>query len=743
MQRRDFLKTPVLGLLIPATAVSDIDSFTEYRSRPPGPGADPVGQRLHQDYETYVPGIEHYFLGNGELQAVIQHCPERSDPQPQTFVGLTLMDAERFARKWSTLLFHPERGFERSAIVVQQGEERYSLSADNFISIGWIYPDGVPTVSLAWRAGGLTIEERFFLPSVGPLLHRDIHIRTPSPISPDPVVHIQLVPSFALFDEIYTDPPRQRATANGFTFLQLYSLEPHATASGRYDLHVPAEPSGDGTERLVRFVYALSEDLPERSPENQERIRSDTVEYWKGKSLVETGSEVLDHLYAVSRTCARAGTARSGKRDSGIWMYNMEWARDDLFTAIAMLHTGFHQEAKTIITRILENFVGEDGRTIESSRWYGYDYTELDQNGEILYALWSYLCWTGDEGLIRRYWPKIRTVAEFPLQEVFRDPRTGMLHNKREFWERNDSFGVEDGFELMHQFWVALGLQRISEVAELIDEADSARRWRSVAQELRRGMLEDPRVRFVEDGHLIKRRTRSGKWQRQMVPPSREGMPPGSPIATEATPLCEPDTSVVYPIIYGMVPPSSDLAARTLERMEELWNQRWTMGGYSRYNVSSEPDLPGPWPITTAMIARAYIETGNSAMAWRALRWLGEIHGGRSGWWFERYAPSITPPAPPVSVCGWIWPEILLLLVHNLMGVRPEMKHLEVRPRLIDGIETMTGRFRIRSSEVTIKVERTRKSRAHVDGREVPVEDGKVRVAYPQSGSKLDILYTL
>jgi hypothetical protein len=740
MQRRDFLKTPALGLLIPITSGSEIDALAGIQHTSQGTEPDPSTQHLHQDFQTYVPGIEHYFLGNGDLQAVIQHCPERSTPQPQTFVGLTLMDAERFARKWSTMLFHPERGLERSAITIQLGEKRFQLSPQNFVSIGWIYPDGVPTVTVIWRAGALTIEERFFLPSQGRRLYRHVSLRSASPLRPDPTVHIQLVPNFALFDEISTDPAETRATAEGFTFLQLYSLEPEATVSGRYDLHVPVRSGARATERTIRFVYEISRDQPDRSSERHGRIWADTVEYWKRKTLVTTGSPVLDHLYAVSRTCAKAGTGRSGRRDSGIWMYNMEWVRDDLFTAMAMLHTGFHEEAKAIFTRILENSVGEDGRTMESSRWYGYDYTELDQNGEILYALWSYLCWTGDESFLERYWPKIRTVAEFPLQEVFRDPKSGLLHNKREFWERNDAFGVEEGFELMHQFWVALGLERISGVAELMDDADAARRWRSVARELRQGMLEDPEFKFIEDGHLIKRRTRAGKWQREMIPASRSGMPPGSPIATEATPLCEPDTSEVYPIIYGGVPPVSELAVRTMEWMEELWNQRWTMGGYSRYNVTSEPDLPGPWPITTAMIARAYVETGNSAMAWRALNWLREIHGGESGWWFERYAPSITPPAPPVSVCGWIWPEILLLTVHNLMGVRPELKHLEIRPRLIDGIETITGRFQVRSSEATVTIRRTGESLARINGEEIPLVDGTLSLPYPERGDHLEIV---
>jgi hypothetical protein len=174
--------------------------------------------------------------------------------------------------------------------------------------------------------------------------------------------------------------------------------------------------------------------------------------------------------------------------------------------------------------------------------------------------------------------------------------------------------------------------------------------------------------------------------------------------------------------------------------MEELWNQRWSMGGYSRYNVTSEPDLPGPWPITTALVARAAIECGDSPRAWRALNWIRKVHGGESGWWFERYAPSITPPAPPVSVCGWIWPELILLTVHNLMGVRPGLDYLEIRPRLIDGLDSVSGRFRIRSSDISLTLERTGASEAFVDGKEVPVQNGSLKITYPKPGSTIEVM---
>ena len=101
----------------------------------------------------------------------------------------------------------------------------------------------------------------------------------------------------------------------------------------------------------------------------------------------------------------------------------------------------------------------------------GFDYTELDQNGELLYALWAYAAWTGDVAFVTEHWDRISRVAAFPLMERFRDAESGLMHNKREFWERNDSFGVQDGYELAYQFWVSFGLSHAAELADLIGSA--------------------------------------------------------------------------------------------------------------------------------------------------------------------------------------------------------------------------------------------------------------------------------
>ena len=75
-------------------------------------------QRLHQDFETFIPGIEYFPMGNGDIQGMLQYCPVREGTNPPAFLGFTVMDAEKFTRKWSTFLFHPERGFERTMMTL-------------------------------------------------------------------------------------------------------------------------------------------------------------------------------------------------------------------------------------------------------------------------------------------------------------------------------------------------------------------------------------------------------------------------------------------------------------------------------------------------------------------------------------------------------------------------------------------------------------------------------------------------
>ena len=543
-------------------------------------------------------------------------------------------------------------------------------------------------------------------------------------------LYAALLPNFALFDEIGPDEPARAIRANGFASMSLSSLDGDAAVSGRYDLTVSAGSVPPGAAVRIRLVYSVGASKAVPDGAQYDRLVARTGEWWDARSSVMTGDRDLDHLFGVSRSGLRAMLARSGKRDSGTWMYNMEWVRDDVMVVIALLQCGMPGEAGTLLTKLLEKSVGPDGRTFESSRWAGFDYTELDQNGELLYALWTYAAWTGDLDFVKKYWDRIARVAAFPLQERFRDVESGLMHNKREFWERNDSFGVRDGYELTYQFWVSFGLAHAADLAGAIG-APEEKEWRKGAEEIRTAILTHPKFRLVEEGHFIKRRTRDGKWQRTMVPPDPSRMPPGSPMALNAKPACEPDLGSVIPVMYGFVEPESAVALGTLRDCETLWSQAWDFGGYPRYNTESEPDPPAPWPLATLFMARAYAETGNWPKFRQCMRWVSAIHGGLSGGWFERYGPSITPPAPPVCVIGWSWAEITSLIVHHVAGVRPGLASLVLRPRLPEGVDHLSGSFLVRGRSCTLSVRRTTNAAsAAVNGRSVPLSQGSIAIPY-------------
>jgi len=752
MKRRDFIKTPVLGVLLPGVPFAGkLLAPDERQESLPASQPAEVVQRMHPDFVTYEPGMEYFYLGNGDIQGAVQYAPKEGK---QSFVGFTLMDPENFCRKWSTFLYHPERGFTNTKLGVTLGSEGgadeagagmyagvrgFSVSRENFRSIGWKYPDGVPVVSLAWDAGACAVEEEFFVPHAGAVLFRRIRIRNVSPRPHTVKLSLSLYANFGLFTDIHTGEKERAAHASGLAKMTLSSLDPNATVYGRYDVRVDLQSLGSGQSAETVYVYAIKggeQNIRRRTVTSMWR---ETSAYWKQKSVFSSGNAVVDQLYAVSRTELKSVISRSGRMDAGTWMYNMEWLGDHALATEALLRCGFVDEARLLIERNLRDSIGPDGRTVESGRWFGYDYTEINQNGMMLFAVWNYLCWTGDRALLKHYWPAIRRCGDFPLKDYFLDPATHMVRNRREFWERSDTYGIEEGYELAYQVWVSFGLAKGALVARTLGDEATAERWSAASRAMQEAMFSDPAFRLIEDGHLIKRRTRGGAWQRVVIPPKRSTLPPGSPIAVEESPSLEPDTIVVLPIMYEMIDPFSSLSKETLRWVDALWNQRWDGGGYPRYNVTSEDNPPAPWPIPSMLVARASAAAGEDDRVWRVLHWMHDI-AGRSGSWFERYGQSLTPPMPPVGVVGWAWYEIINLCSHHIAGFRPELDALTLRPQLLRGLDAITTSHRVRGARVDLSVRREGgKAAARANGKQVPMEGGVVRIPYPRKGSILTV----
>ncbi len=687
----------------------------------------PSNQRMNADYISYLPGVEYFLIGNGDIQGVVQLCKDSTGPDQGSFFGFTIMSAEHFTQKWTTFLYSAGRGFGNTLAWLGVDENSYGISSKSLKNVAWKYIDGVPVVSVVWIEKNCEMEEQFFVPKDGPILFRRLHVRNLDVESHRISAGLTLYPNIAFFDEVYTNAEDRTANAEGFTKLKMYCYEKKIETLGRYTIRAQQGVIAPGSETEATFAYYLDGGESLIRKNDLKTFWAGAVDYWREKNTLSTGKPSLDSAWNLSRTGLKAHVASNGKRDSGIWEYGMEWVRDDVMIMTAFLQSGFFTEAKTLLERMFTKFVTEDGRTVESSQVFAFNFTEIDQNGELLYGTWAYLCWTGDYATVRKYWEKIVALAELPLRPFFRQPDSGLLSNVREFWERSDSFGVKPGYELAYQFWVILGLEKSAEVADKLGHGRYAARWRKASKEIREAFLGNPKFRLIEDGHFIKRRTLSGEWQKVMIPPNRKNMPAGTPIAVEETPLTEPDTSEVLPIMFEMIDPKSELAAKTLSWVESLWNERWKIGGYERYNSSSEPEPPGPWPFASLFVAQANWEAGNFEKGMRVIDWLSTINGGLSGGWFEYYPDG----HPSVGIIGWNWAEVVRFVVDHILGVRPQLDKLVIRPRLGAGIDTVKSRVKVREMRLDLTLTASgNESAATVNGKGIGLNDGQLVLPY-------------
>ena len=644
---------------------------------------------------TTLPGVDYYFLGNGLIQAAVQVCSGKKG----TPLGLLVMDPERFGPKSQALSFDPVSGL-RPTILRIEARGRFFSPRPGCVRAAWVEEGGVPAVEVNWRDGELSITETYYCPELGkPRLARVITVRNRAKSSVRVILRTGVSErTLARRAEIPAGKERR--------FCLEYSL------------------AGRPNRRRVEPAWAP---LP-RSSAAAGRV-------WALASRFRSSSSLLDHCYAAALAQLPASIASSGKLDGSIWQYNREWTRDQAMAAIALTFSGRFDLARTMLVRLFRKFVTRTGDTVDSSKRRPAEECELDQNGVLLYALETYMLWTGDMTLLNKCWPKLAAAAEFPLKAKFRHSPSGLLHNRREFWERHAAHGIQDGIELAHQLWVSMGLSSASRMALRLKRNEDSDRWEKAARKLKKAMLSDERFSLVHNGAFIKRRKSNGEVEEEVHPVPGTGLASAVPLFSRGRHLLNPDTSTVLPIAWEFIPPRCLLAGTTLSRVEVLWNQTWRGGGYGRYHVTSEPDSPGPWPFPSLFVARAYLEAGKDAHVWRVLRWLGRAAGSGSGSWFEFYGSRPVPPCPQIGIVPWNWVEMIILFIHHLAGVRPGWTTLRIRPRLLAGVAGYDVNLRLRSSRVILRVRRAvhgARPGFFVDGQFHPFSEDGLHLPYPR-----------
>ena len=649
------------------------------------------------DARTTLPGVEYFFLGNGLIQAAVQVC----DAPGATPAGLLVMDPERLGPKRRALTFDPRAGLDPTLVRVVEGRTIHRARGRSVRAKR--LPEGlVPWVEVRWSDRDFEVAELFCCPDL------------------DRARLIRLVRVAHLGPRKTTARVR---TGFGRRFVEKrLSFRGRETRTVLFEYRL--ERSGAGPSIRLSLGRTPAIDPAEAG-------------YWAATASARFADPLLDRYFTAAKAGLRAVVARSGRLDGGVWQYNLEWVRDQAFIAMALAMSGQFATARTVLDRLLREFVSADGATMDSSRLRSFAESEFDQNGVLLLALESYVDWTGDRSLLSRHRAAIVRLADFPLRESFRHAPSGLLQNRREFWERHAAHGLRVGMELAHQLFVSMGLGSAARLAGRMGEARRARRWRTAAARLKRAALGRGRYALVEDGRLVKRRGADGRVQRAIRPAPDSRLPAATPLFEKGRHLLDPDTSAALAIAWEFVDPAGAVARRTLAGLETLWNQRWTGGGYGRYHVTSEPDSPGPWPFPSLFVARAHFEAGNGRKARRVLEWLDRVPGAKSGGWFEFYGPRPVPPYPQVGVVPWVWAELLFLFIHHMLGVRPEEKGVRLRPRLLAGLPSIDASLRLRGGRLELSVRRARPRERPgfvVDGRNLPYRKAGVVIPYPAAG---------
>jgi hypothetical protein len=616
--------------------------------------------RGHPDVRTRLPGVSYFFLGNGYLLAALQVVRGREG----TPLGLLLSDPDRLGPKRDVLTMDPAMGLAPTLLRVTL-EEGATFTAGNGAAVFWSEVAGIPAVEAHWEAGPVRVAERFWCPDrTRPVLVRGLELVN----SASHLVTVRLTTG-----------------AGGQTLESGLELPPQRTVrfGVRYELR-PAE------QRVVAFW------TPEPAPDPS------AVAWWGETARLEFGDPLLDRLFEAARRQLPAVVSAAGVVDASIWQYQREWVRDHAFMAAGLVRAGCLESARSLLERLLEEFVEADGATVDSSEHRPPEEVELDQNGVLLAALALWTDWTGDIGPARRHWVKVAALAEYPLRPDHRHPPSGLLWSAREFWERHAGFGIKPGLELIYQVFTVVGLRAAASLAGRLGHTSEAERWTGEAGRLLHTIMEDPDWRLHDEGGFFKRRGLDGRPQRTIDPGPLPGLPAGLPLITPGPHRLDPDTCTALPIALGLVDPASESAGRTLEGLEALWNQGWTGGGYGRYHVSSEPDSPGAWPFPSLFVARACHERREWSRVRRILEWLGAAPGSEAGSWFENHGPRIAPPFPQVGIPPWTWAEVLDLLVHHLAGVRPGSDELLLRPRPLPGLERISGSLPLRGGRLQL-----------------------------------------
>ena len=658
------------------------------------------------------------------------------------------------------------KGCSSSALEVILGGVPFT-ALGHTTTVHWRERRGVPTVEARWWAGGIEVTENFFSLDGANTILREIRLHGKDLAGPDSVrLRLSLPPgafsrdratlagivgNTALAISVLGGTGTTIDTSRGFIETLPIHVDPGSTvcitsalltsipARGYpYDrncvedqpIHI-APPNEEEVRAGRQELFAAAERLNSHDPDP---LLAPTRAFWENTTTITTPDSLVRSLFDHARFALPGMVGPNGTMDAGIFEYGNQWVRDGSNVALGLIHAGHFESARALLRFIVRDLVSTEGTTIVAGGFDDPDREEFDQMGELIHVLKTYRDWTGDSTLIVDGRAKLIAMIERPLRPAFRDS-TGMVHNRREFWERT----FDDGYELAYQTLMVRGLRDAADISDVLAVPEKAQYWREQSDVFLHAMLHHPSHSLTRDGTLMKRRNVDGSLA-DLIPGAPRSPGRDDPASTESYHRLNPDASTAIPIFLRVIDPSSRLARKTLDALESIWNGRWNLGGYERYHSSSQQDQPGPWTFATTFLARAQHDAGLYARSRRSLTWLLQVQGGNAGAWFEEI-PLIRSQMPTSGILPWTSAELTLFGIRHWLGISFEGRDLVIRPNLFPRQGGVTANIRFRSSRIRLVVDKPGAVRyALVNGRKKkPGKDGSILIPENALRGDLDI----
>ena len=448
----------------------------------------PTNTVLELNQLAWFYGRNYFVLRSGPVQMILQW--DRADLGPAlTYMLFDARDARQSSTKAGALNWDQASGIPHTALEVIVGGFPFTALGHRTEARWNVAEDGIPAIRATWRAGGVRVTEEFSAITDEGIFARVIELEGAHLAGPEEVTLRLRLPGQAVQipGGLLITTARGAGLAVGASSPASAHADPAAGTLEIGPLMVrPGKTVRVDTLLAVQIpaddVHALGDKLRACLSRPHSTLLASTAEHWRQGSRIETADKTIQGIYDRARFQLAGMVAADGTMDAGIFEYGAQWVRDTSNTALGLLHAGQFEAARAALVRILTRMISPEGVTMIANTFEKPDLEQFDQMGELMHLLKAYRDWTGDDALIREHRELLLALVERPLRPEFRDA-TGMVHNRREFWERT----FLDSYELAYQTYVILGLRDAADLAESLGAVDRAPRWRAEADRMLNG----------------------------------------------------------------------------------------------------------------------------------------------------------------------------------------------------------------------------------------------------------------